>query len=33
MDEPPRRIAARWHEVDLDADRLWVARFGETRHL
>ena len=33
MDEPPRRIAARWREVGLDADRLWVGRFGETRSL
>jgi N-acyl-phosphatidylethanolamine-hydrolysing phospholipase D len=33
MDEPPRRIAARWREAELDADRLWVARFGETRNL
>jgi N-acyl-phosphatidylethanolamine-hydrolysing phospholipase D len=33
MDEPPRRIAALWREAELDADRLWVARFGETRHL
>ena len=33
MDEPPRRVAARWREVGLAADRLWVARFGETRTL
>jgi N-acyl-phosphatidylethanolamine-hydrolysing phospholipase D len=33
MDEPPHRLAARWREVELDSDRLWVARFGETRHL
>jgi N-acyl-phosphatidylethanolamine-hydrolysing phospholipase D len=33
MDEPPRRAAARWPEVGLEADRLWVARFGETRRL
>jgi N-acyl-phosphatidylethanolamine-hydrolysing phospholipase D len=33
MDEPPRRIAALWRELDLDPDRLWVARFGETRRL
>ena len=33
MDEPPRRIAARWREAGLPADRLWVARFGETRNL
>lgn len=31
MDEPPRRAAARWAAVGLDADRLWIARFGETR--
>jgi N-acyl-phosphatidylethanolamine-hydrolysing phospholipase D len=31
MDEPPRRTAARWRESGLDADRLWIARFGETR--
>jgi N-acyl-phosphatidylethanolamine-hydrolysing phospholipase D len=33
MDEPPRRIATRWREAGLPADRLWVARFGETRRL
>jgi len=33
MDEPPQRTAARWREVGLDQDRLWIARFGETRHL
>lgn len=33
MDEPPRRAAARWRELGLDEDRLWVARFGETRSL
>jgi N-acyl-phosphatidylethanolamine-hydrolysing phospholipase D len=31
MDEPPRRTAARWREAGLPADRLWLARFGETR--
>jgi N-acyl-phosphatidylethanolamine-hydrolysing phospholipase D len=31
MDEPPRRTAARWREAGLPADRLWIARFGETR--
>jgi N-acyl-phosphatidylethanolamine-hydrolysing phospholipase D len=31
MDEPPRRAAARWAERGLSADRLWIARFGETR--
>jgi N-acyl-phosphatidylethanolamine-hydrolysing phospholipase D len=33
MDEPPRRTAARWRAVGLDEDRLWIARFGETRPL
>jgi N-acyl-phosphatidylethanolamine-hydrolysing phospholipase D len=33
MDEPPRRAAARWRAVGLDEDRLWIARFGETRAL
>ena len=31
MDEPPRRTADRWRTAGLDADRLWIARFGETR--
>lgn len=31
MDEPPRRTAARWRAAGLDQDRLWIARFGETR--
>ena len=31
MDEPPRRTIARWRDVGLAADRLWIARFGETR--
>jgi len=31
MDEPPRRTAARWRDTGLEADRLWIARFGETR--
>jgi N-acyl-phosphatidylethanolamine-hydrolysing phospholipase D len=31
IDEPPKRAIARWKEVGLDADRLWIARFGETR--
>jgi N-acyl-phosphatidylethanolamine-hydrolysing phospholipase D len=31
MDEPPRRTAERWRAVGVDADRLWIARFGETR--
>jgi N-acyl-phosphatidylethanolamine-hydrolysing phospholipase D len=33
MDEPPRRTVARWHERGLDPERLWIARFGETRQL
>jgi N-acyl-phosphatidylethanolamine-hydrolysing phospholipase D len=31
MDEPPRRAAELWRERGLDADRLWIPRFGETR--
>jgi N-acyl-phosphatidylethanolamine-hydrolysing phospholipase D len=31
MDEPPRRTMARWRAVGLDEERLWIARFGETR--
>ena len=31
MDEPPRRTAAAWREAGLPTDRLWIARFGETR--
>jgi N-acyl-phosphatidylethanolamine-hydrolysing phospholipase D len=31
IDEPPRRTAARWRELGLAEDRLWIARFGETR--
>jgi N-acyl-phosphatidylethanolamine-hydrolysing phospholipase D len=33
MDEPPRRTVARWRDAGIDADRLWIARFGETRPL
>ena len=33
MDEPPRRTAERWRLAGLDNDRLWIARFGETRRL
>jgi len=33
MDEPPRRALARWREMGLEDDRLWVAAFGETRAL
>jgi len=31
VDEPPRRATARWRDVGFAADRLWIARFGETR--
>ncbi len=31
MDEPPKRTTERWQAVGLPSDRLWVARFGETR--
>lgn len=31
MDEPPRRAAAQWRAVGFDPNRLWIARFGETR--
>ena len=33
MDEPPRRTAERWRAAALNEDRLWIARFGETRSL
>jgi N-acyl-phosphatidylethanolamine-hydrolysing phospholipase D len=33
MDEPPRRAAERWSALGLLDDRLWVARFGETRRI
>jgi len=33
MDEPPRRTAARWREVGLNENLLWIARFGETRRV
>jgi N-acyl-phosphatidylethanolamine-hydrolysing phospholipase D len=33
MDEPPKRTAERWRAVGLQPDRLWIARFGETRRL
>jgi hypothetical protein len=33
MDEPPRRARARWREMGLEDERLWVAAFGETRAL
>lgn len=31
MDEPPKRAREQWHMRGLDPERLWVARFGETR--
>jgi N-acyl-phosphatidylethanolamine-hydrolysing phospholipase D len=31
MDEPPRRTVEHWRDRKLDQDRLWIARFGETR--
>jgi N-acyl-phosphatidylethanolamine-hydrolysing phospholipase D len=31
MDEPPERTRARWHEQSLPEEKLWIARFGETR--
>jgi N-acyl-phosphatidylethanolamine-hydrolysing phospholipase D len=33
MDEPPRRTAEQWRARGLPVDRLWIARFGETRQL
>jgi N-acyl-phosphatidylethanolamine-hydrolysing phospholipase D len=33
VDEPPKRTAERWRLAGLDNDRLWIARFGETRRL
>jgi N-acyl-phosphatidylethanolamine-hydrolysing phospholipase D len=33
MDEPPRRTAARWKGLGFAEDRLWIARFGETRSI
>ena len=33
MDEPPRRVAARWREARLDPGKLWIAKFGETREV
>ena len=33
MDEPPKRAAARWRALGLDEERLWIARFGETRRV
>lgn len=31
MDEPPRRLSARWIECRLDPTLLWIAHHGETR--
>lgn len=31
IDQPPLRAASRWGEVGLPAERLWIARCGETR--
>ena len=31
MEEPPKRALAAWRSRGLNEDRLWVARFGETR--
>ena len=31
MNEPPRRTAERWRAAGLNAERLWIASFGETR--
>ena len=31
MDEPPLRTAACWRATGLDPERLWIAKFGETR--
>ena len=33
MDEPPRLTLKHWRERGLDEDRLWIARFGETRSI
>ena len=33
MDEPPMRTTIRWREAGLEANRLWIAAFGETRVL
>ena len=33
MDEPPRLTLKHWRERGLSEDRLWIARFGETRRL
>jgi N-acyl-phosphatidylethanolamine-hydrolysing phospholipase D len=31
MDEPPKRTISCWRAAGLDENRLWIARFGETR--
>jgi hypothetical protein len=31
MEEPPRRAHSLWRKSGLDEERLWIARFGETR--
>jgi L-ascorbate metabolism protein UlaG (beta-lactamase superfamily) len=33
MEEPPARTRAVWRGRGLSDDRLWIARFGETRAL
>jgi N-acyl-phosphatidylethanolamine-hydrolysing phospholipase D len=33
MDEPPRRAREAWRAAGLPEERLWIARFGETRAL
>ena len=33
MDEPPRRARTAWRAAGLPDERLWIARFGETRSL
>jgi N-acyl-phosphatidylethanolamine-hydrolysing phospholipase D len=33
MDEPPRRARSAWREAGLPEERLWIARFGETRRV
>ena len=33
MDEPPRRAREQWRARGLDPERLWIARFGETRRV
>jgi N-acyl-phosphatidylethanolamine-hydrolysing phospholipase D len=33
VEEPPRRTLAHWRACGLDEERLWIARFGETRRV